>query len=351
MKVVVRPLVRSLPGHLSELLRACQELNTTETKALSARLGLATATVNAYFQRAAELLGTTDRFSTVQQAQRLGYLLSGDDSLLVNGDFMEGNCNDAPGNSLPWATIVGWQALCGTPQWVPPDSTGGPGAVCFWGTADQGEAIYQVLRPACRLRAGRTYRLSAEYRFGPVRRDWPLTDRQPMCVDFRVRASSRPLPSYVAPDEPGRIADFGWLRYPRRDPASLQVPDRGLTPEEITRMRLRGGDPLVQSNLATHRAGGTLAWEWDVGVLEWTADAEYDTLTIHPTNHQTVGVGRPEATNELGWGQIRRLRLVALPPAPERGSGAAGPSVRRKAVIRPCAAPARSRYRRPEACR
>lgn len=303
MKVVVLARSRALPGHLVELLRTCQELNTTESKPLAAHLALSPASVNAYFQRIAEILGTTDRFSSVQQAQRLGHLSLGRENLLVNGDFIEGNCNEAPGNSLPWATVVGWSALCGTPQWVPPASTGGVGAVHFWGTADHGEAIVQHLRPACYLQAGKTYRFSAEYR------DWPLTPRQPMCVDFRVRASVGTLPHYLAENEPGKIADIGWLRYTHRIPDHIQVPDREPSPEEIEEMRRRGGEHLVKTNLATHRAGGMAVFEWESAVLEWVADARYDTVTIHPTNHVVVGEGRPEATNELGWGQVRRLRL------------------------------------------
>jgi hypothetical protein len=268
--------------------------------------------VNAYFQRIAEGLGTRDRFSSVHQAQRMGYLLQVGENLLINGDFIEGNCGDSPGNSMPWASVVGWHALCGTPQWVPPESTGGVGAIHFWGTADRGEAIYQVLRPAHRLKVGQRYRLSVEYRFGPVRRDWPLTERQPMCVDFRLRASVGVLPGYLAESEPGKITDIGWLRYARREPDHVQSLGHPPTEEEIEDMRRRGGEELVVVNLATHRAGGRAQWEWETAILEWTADAAYDTLTIHPTNHLEVGHGRPEATEEVGWGQVRRVRLVPI---------------------------------------
>ncbi|WP_309720080.1 hypothetical protein, partial [Armatimonas sp.] len=99
MKVVIRPVGRPLPAHLAELLKACQELNTTETKTLAGHLGLSPASVNAYFQRVAEMLDTADRFSSVHQSQRVGYLLRASENMLVNGDFMEGNCSDAPGNS------------------------------------------------------------------------------------------------------------------------------------------------------------------------------------------------------------------------------------------------------------
>ncbi|WP_309715201.1 hypothetical protein [Armatimonas sp.] len=71
-------------------------------------------------------------------------------------------------------------------------------------------------------------------------------------------------------------------------------------------------------NMAIHQAGGMAEWEWETAVIEWTADARYDTLTIHPTNHVSVGTGRPEATYELGWGQIRRVQLVPL-PSPTQG--------------------------------
>ena len=315
MRVVVRSLGRPLPAHLIELLRTCQELNTTETKTLAAHLGLASSSVNAYFQRIAEGLGTTDRFSSVHQAQRMGYLMHSRENLLVNGDFIEGNCNDAPGNSLPWATVVGWQALCGTPQWVPPASTGGVGAIHFWGAADHGEAISQRLLPAKRLQPGQAYRISMEYCFGPVRRDWPVTPRQPMCVDFRICASDGPPPSYLAMNEPGKIAEIGWMRYAQRSHDHFQVSDRAPTAEEIEEMRRRGGEHLVRVNLEHHRAGGMAVWEWETAVLEWVADARYDTITVHPTNHVVVGEGRPEATYELGWGEVRRLRLVRVSDA------------------------------------
>lgn len=317
MKTVIRAQGRSLAAHLIELLRACQALNTTESKTVAAHLGLAPATVNAYFQRISDVLKTTDRFSSVQQAQRMGYLLRTRENMLINGEFIEGNCGDAPGNSMPWATVVGWHWLCGTPQWIPPASSGGTGAIQFWGTADHGEAIYQVLRPARQLQVGQTYRFSAEYRFGPVRRDWPLTERQPMSVDFRIRASIGPLASYSTENEPGRVTDVGQLHYSRREPDHFQVPERPYTSEEIEDMRRRGGEQLVEVNVGTYKAGGTAVWEWEAAVLEWTADAPYDTITIHPTNHVVVGKGRSEAPYELGWGQVRRLSLTALPESGE----------------------------------
>ena len=310
MDVVVLERGRSLPSHLIELLRACRSLNTTETKALAAHLALSTATVNAYFQRVSDVLRTTDRFSTVQQALRLGLLGGDGENLLVNGDFIDGSANDAPGNSLPWATVVGWTALCGTPQWVLPSSEGGVGLIHFWGAADRGEAICQTLPPARRLKAGRAYRFSAEYRFGTVKRDWPQTPRQPMCVDFRIRVSCGALPSYTAPDESGKIAELGWLRYARREPQAYYVPDRPPTASEIEVMRQRGGDHLVRDSLSTFRIGGMAAWEWESAVIDWVADADYDTITIHPTNHLVVGTDRPEAPLELGWGEVRHLRIV-----------------------------------------
>lgn len=314
MNVVVLERGRSLPSHLIELLRACRALNTTESKVLAAHANLSPATVNAYFQRISEALRTSDRFSSVQQALRLGLLSADGENLLVNGDFIEGNANESPGNSLPWTTVVGWTALCGTPQWVVPSGEGGAGRLHLWGVADRGEAVYQALRPGHRLKPGRTYRFSAEYRFGTVRRDWPQTPRQPMCVDFRIRVSSGPLPAYTVPDEPGRIAELGWLRYARRDPDCVLVPDRPPTPAEIETMRQRGGEHLVRENLSTHRSGGVAAWEWESAVIDWVADASYDTLTIHPTNHLVVGTDRPEAPLELGWGEVRRLRLVDVTP-------------------------------------
>jgi hypothetical protein len=312
MKVVLPPKRRPLPNHLADLLRTCRERNTTETKALSAQLNLSTATVNAYFQRAADALGTTDRYSSVQQASRLGLLDRRDENLLINGDFVEGNRSESPGTSLPWATVTGWHTSSQTPQWVMPESDGGPGAMMMWGAADTGEGIYQRLPPMKRLKPGHVYRFSAEYRFGPVRRDWPLTSRQPMFVDFVVRASIGPIPSYTTPDEPGQIATIGRLHYAPREPEAMLAPPP-VSEGHLQSVQSKGGKHSVRDALYTERAGGYSLWAWESDTIEdWVADALYDTISIHPTNDQVVGTGgiNPDAPNEIAWGQIRRVRLV-----------------------------------------
>ena len=310
-------MTRTLPHHLAELLRACRELNTTETKALTQRLGLSAATVNVYFQRIAEALGTTDRFSSVQQAFRLGLLSRPDDNLLVNSDFTEGTLGQGPGRSMPWTTIVGWAPLReATPQWVMPENEGALGAVQMWGAQDTGEAIYQRMPPAHRVYAQRTYRFSAEYRFGPVKGDWPAVPRQPMFVDFVVRLSRGPLPSYTAADVPGEIVTLGRLHYATRPAESILVPQHPLTTEGIEHLRKIGGEHAVQQELYGRRVG-THCWAWEWGVLpDWLADNEYDTLTIHPTNDLIVGTdgSNKDAPQELAWGQIRRVRLVEVKP-------------------------------------
>ncbi|MBB6051525.1 hypothetical protein [Armatimonas rosea] len=309
-------MTRTLPHHLAELLRACRELNTTETKALTQRLGLSSATVNVYFQRIAEALGTTDRFSSVQQAFRLGMLSRPDNNLLINSDFTEGHSGQGPGRSMPWTTVVGWAPLReATPQWVMPESEGAPGAIMMWGAGDTGEAVYQRMPPAHRVYAGRTYRFSAEYRFGPVKRDWPAVPRQPMFVDFVVRLSRGPLPTYTAPDVPGEIVTLGRLHYATRPAERLFTPASPPTPEYLEHLRKTGGEHAVQQELYTHRAGGVHLWEWEWGTLEdWTSDNEYDTLTIHPTNDLIVGTdgSNKDAPLELAWGQIRSVRLVEV---------------------------------------
>jgi hypothetical protein len=310
---------RPIPFHLVELLRTCRERNSTETKVLTQQLGLSAATVNVYFQRIAEALGTTDRFSSVQKAFRLGLLTRHGNNLLINGDFTEGIRGLGPGNSLPWTALPGWTALGrATPQWIEPEGDE-PGAVMMWGAADTGEAIYQQMPPAHRLLPGRTYRFSAEYRFGHVRRDWPTVPRQPMFVDFVIRASQAKLSSYTAPDAPG-AATLGRLHYARREPSGLQSVIDPPTPEQLETLRQIGGiggEHAVQDALATFRAGGHSFWEWEWGALpDWTADAEYDTLTIHPTNDLVVGTdgSNLDAPLELAWGQIRRVQLVEVKP-------------------------------------
>jgi hypothetical protein len=316
-----RPLTtasRSLPLHLVELLRACREKNSTETKVLVQHLGLSAATVNVYFQRVAEALETTDRFSSVQTAFRLGLLALPSENLLINGDFTEGMLGRGHGNSMPWTVVLGWAPLArATPQWVPPDGDGQPGAIQFWGAGDTGEAIYQAMAPGHRFLPERTYQFSMEYRFGPVRRDWPVVPRQPMFVDFVVRVSRGPLPSYMAADEPGAIATLGRLHYARREPSRI-ITMNPPTPEYLEQLRSLGGEVaehMVQAELAKHRAGGVSYWEWEGGVLgPWTSDAEYDVLTIHPTNDLIVGTdgSNTDAPNEIAWGQIRRIRLVEV---------------------------------------
>lgn len=317
-------MTRTLPPHLVELLRACRELNTTETKALTRRLNLTPATVNVYFQRVAELLETTDRFSSVQQAFRLGLLVRYEENLLVNGDFTEGHLGDVPGNSMPWTTVLGWAALPPqTPQWVVTELEGGP-AIQMWGAADTGEAIYQHLSLAHRIRAGKTYVFSAEYRFGPVRRDWPLTPRQPMFVDFVVRLSRGVLPSYAAPDTPGKIVTLGRLHYAPCPAENTVFHATAPSPEYLEHLRLSGGEELVQHALQSYRSGGKSFWPWEEGTLgPWTVESDYDTVTIHPTNDLVVGTdgSNPDAPNELAWGQIRRIRLYELT---ESGADAPG---------------------------
>ena len=316
MKVVPAHIHRTLPNHLAEVLRACRELNTTETKALAAKLELSPASVNAYFQRISDLLQTTDRFQSVQQAYKLGLLFQTEDNLLVNGDFTEGHRGDSPGSSLPWTTVVGWNALGrSTPQWVTPDTAGGPGAVMMWGAADTGEAIWQSLPPARRLRPDRIYRVSAEYRFGPVRRDWPVVESQPMAVDFVVRASNGPIPAYTAPDSPAEIATIGRLRYERRDPEGVQGVHAKMTPEKLEALRRTGGEHSVREALYTERVGGYFLWAWEWGLLDdWVCTGEFDTITVHPTNDLRVGTdgSNPDAPWEIGWGQLRRVRIVEV---------------------------------------
>lgn len=311
-------MTRPLPHHLAELLRTCRELNTTETKALAQRLSLSTATINVYFQRIAEALGTTDRFSSVQQAFRLGLLARHDDNLLINADFTEGHSGQGPGRSMPWTTVVGWAPLReATPQWVLPESEGAPGAIMMWGAGDTGEAIYQRMPPAHRVVPGRTYRFSAEYRFGPVKGDWPVVPRQPMFVDFVVRLSRGPLPSYCVADRPGEIASLGRLHYAARAPESFEQPTISSNPDYLVQLRKIGGEHAVQQELYARRVGIQF-WPWEWGATaDWTADNEYDTLTIHPTNDLIVGTdgSNPDAPLELAWGQIRRVRLVEV----ERG--------------------------------
>lgn len=306
----------TLPMHLMVLLRTCRELNTTETKALSQHLSLSAATVNAYFQRAAQQLGTSDRFSTVQQAFRLGLLLHDTENLLINGGFLEGHVGQGLDASMPWSTLIGWKELPGTtPQWVIPERVGELGAVMMWGAADTGEGIIQSLPPVRHLVPGQTYRFSAEYRFGPVRRDWPATPRQPMFVDFVVRVSRGPLPSYTAPDEPGRVVTIGRLHYAPRPPEYIQKPDFVLTPEKIEELRRKGGEHAVEQEMYTQRVGGIHYWAWQQGALpDWTADSIYDYITIHPTNDLIVGTGgiNPEAPQEIAWGQIRQIRLIKV---------------------------------------
>ncbi len=315
MKIVVSQGQPTLPNHLAELLRACMILNTTETKALAVHLNLSVATVNAYFQRVAETLETTDRFSSVQRASLLGLLVGNDDDLLINGDFIEGNLAQSPGSSLPWASLVGWTAvgLC-TPQWTVPEN-GEPGAMKMWGAADTGEAICQYFLPPRRPQPGKTYRFSAEYRFGPVRRDWPVTPRQPMSVDFVIRACVWPVTEYVAPDEPGKLVTIGRLHYAARPPEVILVsPDA--TGKLVEQKRRNGGEHQLQDSLYTQRVGGHNVWGWETGTLDWTPDMVYNILIIHPTNDLVVGTdgSNKDAPNEIAWGQIRRVRLNEVTP-------------------------------------
>jgi hypothetical protein len=192
---------------------------------------------------------------------------------------------------------------------------GEPGAVKMWGAADTGEAICQYFLPSRRPQIGKTYRFSAEYRFGPVRRDWPTVPRQPMCVDFVIRVSTRPIPEYTAPDQPGKIMTIGRLRYAARPPEVVLVtPDA--TARTAEQKRRAGGEHLKQDTLYTSRVGGYNVWEWELGTLDWTPDMAYNILTIHPTNDLVVGTdgSNKDAPQELAWGQIRRVRLTEVTP-------------------------------------
>ena len=304
--------MQALPPYLVTLFRACRELNTTGSKILARHLNLSQATVNAYFQRAMPLLGTNDRFSSVQKAFQLGYLLHDDSNLLINGDFLEGHVGQGLDASMPWSTLIGWKELLrSTPQWIYPERAGEPTCVQMWGAADTGEGIYQNLPPISRFQPGDEYEFSAEYRFGPVRRDWPVVPQQPMRVDFVVRASLGPLESYVAPDDPGKVATVGRLSYAARPPISILEPGPPPSPEKLEEIRRRGGDHAVEQELYTQRVGGSHVWDWERGSIRWIADALYDCLTIHPTNDLVVGTGgnNPDGPHLIAWGQIRRLSL------------------------------------------
>lgn len=186
----------------------------------------------------------------------------------------------------------------------------------MWGAGDTGEAIYQRMPPMHRPLPGRSYRFSAEYRFGPVKGDWPAVPRQPMFIDFVIRLSRGPLPSYTAPDVPGEIVTLGRLHYAARTRETLRLPNSSPTPEELELLRKKGGEHAVQQELYARRVGAQF-WEWEWGVLaDWASDNEYDTLTIHPTNDLIVGTdgSNKDAPLELAWGQIRRVRLVEVKP-------------------------------------
>lgn len=299
--------VESVPSYLRRVLRACVDLNTTDSKMLAKHLGVGVSTVNVYFQRIAAVMETADRFSAVQLAYRRGWLaqVSEEQNLLINGDFAEGHAVPTCGYGMPWTTVVGWNLLHGTPQWLFACDERPIPFMKMWGIEDDGEAIYQSLTYRNRLRAGKRYRLSADCCFGTVLNDWPLHPDQPMFVSFRFRLSLGVLPGYQTDEVPGGRVTLCHFR-----PSSVQIgflPCKRITVSEYKKALAEHGKAHADNYRRAHNTGGTKIYPWESFSHEWVCDSDYDTLTINPTNFLSV---RNPAL--VAWGSIRRVRLVSL---------------------------------------
>lgn len=189
-------------------------------------------------------------------------------NLVSNGDFSAGGDFDS-------GSVPSWYIAFETPQLDPaPGCEGDPGFVSMWGNKQVGEAIKQKL--ANPIKKGHTYKLSACVR----RVNYQYL---PSYVRFNVRATQGPLASYSLPVGASQIGIIG-------DPSN--------TPSIAP--------PGIKSTTWTR-----------VTLANWTAKADYDTITINPENNSMA-----DSANEVSWGQIDRVCLQDLnnpcpPPDPD----------------------------------
>jgi hypothetical protein len=202
-------------------------------------------------------------FEPSSRAQRSGC----PGNLLQNGDFATGVVAVGGGN-FPPSTVPNWSTAFGTPQITTAMGCGNAGFIKMWGNKVVGEGIRQTVN----IQQGHTYRLSACVR---VDTSNPIL---PKYVRFNVRAATWPIAyTATAPAAP----TIGIIGDPTNTPS---VPSPGITSTTWT--------PITLAN--------------------WTAPANFNTLTINPENDNTANDG-----NTVSWGWIDNVCLQEVPPGSE----------------------------------
>jgi hypothetical protein len=192
-------------------------------------------------------------------------------NILKNGDFTSFTlaANNAGNGNFPPSSVSNWTTSSRTPQIA---NVAGcdkkPGHIRMWGNKGVGESISQT---GLSIKKGYTYRLSACVK-------WPNTPQLPQYVRVNVRASNG-LPSYTA--------------------TGSTTPTIGII-----------GDP---SNTPSISPPGIISQSWTtITLADWTATADFDTVTFNPENDFSDDDGA-----KTSWVHLDDVCLVEVSPRNE----------------------------------
>ncbi|HWN09516.1 MAG TPA: PKD domain-containing protein [Pyrinomonadaceae bacterium] len=193
-------------------------------------------------------------------------------NLLKNGDFSAFTINGS--SNFPPSSVADWSAAFRTPQIATAlGCDGKPGFISMWGNKVVGEGVQQT---NVAIQAGHTYRLSA-------------------CV--KVDVTNPALPKYVRFNVRASNGPFAY------SPTVATAPTIGII-----------GDA---TNSPVSNPQGITSTTWTpVSLGNWTAPANFNTITINPENDSTLDDG-----GTVSWGHLDNVCLIEVfkpdfPPPP-----------------------------------
>jgi hypothetical protein len=193
-----------------------------------------------------------------------------ENNLVQNGNFVTGTVGTGEGGTnigSPGSTLANWTIAFGSPQYTnsPSDPLAGlghanPGSIVMWGNKVVGEGIKQTLTTP--IKKGCKYRLHMSVRY--LNDGSSPTIRYVRCL---ARASNAALTS---PSVGGtKISEFGF------DPTTPYAGNTPLTPLPVG---------IANQGITDQ------SWKNYVSDI-WVADADYNMITINPTNESSVDDG------------------------------------------------------------
>lgn len=184
-------------------------------------------------------------------------------NLLKNGDFSAFTINGS--SNFPPSSVANWSAAFQTPQIATAlGCDGKPGFISMWGNKVVGEGVKQT---NVSIQAGHTYKLSA-------------------CV--KVDVGNQALPKYVRFNVRASNGPFAY------SPTVATAPTIGII-----------GDA---TNSPVSNPQGITSTTWTTVTLgNWTAPANFNTITINPENDSTLNDG-----GTVSWGHLDNLCLIEV---------------------------------------